>query len=246
MEIKGTIMVSPLMFQMEVGQESFLHSSAMILIEGSLFIDTRYGVSILKNYEKNYIFPIKRTGDGIDDFEIDFNVIFFLYNQKLTEKEMDFIQNDPYIIGPYEVKTEIYQPLQYREQTYPRMDLDELMESFTTINQYLESLPDDIKYLGDKKTLKRLIQEKLGNMPIDQLQNLEKDFEEIPEEENENGNFKNFWADEEILYFIRKKIAEAKNFSTMTIEELENEKSEAINSGNYELAAEIQAIIDKK
>lgn len=244
MEINGIVMVNTLMHQMQVGETRFLPAGAFIISEHEVFIRTNSNVSPLK--DKDYIVPIKRIGTGEEDFAIDFFIACYFFKQQLTEEEKNTLKNNPRIIGPYPIETEVYKPFDYRVQSYPRMDIGELMEALVEINQYILDTKQNEVYIEDRKTLRMLIKRKLQDISIDQLQNFEKDFEEIPEEENENGNLINFCADEEILHFIKKRIAEAKNFSTMTIEELEEEKRKAISTADYELAGKIQAIINKK
>jgi len=249
MKIKGIVIVSPLMFQMEPGQKAFLDSNAAIFINNELFIDTRYSISTIKDDERDYIIPIERVGSGKEDFEIDFNISYSLYNQKFSEKKKKHILQNEYIIGPYKVETEIYQPTNYQKQTYPRMDLDDLIDSFSSINELLEDYPQYETYLDDKKVLRNLIIEKFKESPLIVLKKYERYFLPIIKEEQKNGEV-SYVADKKIADFIFKQIEILTQMEgimeIMSIEELTTEMNRLLKEENYMGAALYRDAINKK
>src|SRR3989338_3013535 len=122
MKINGIMLVSPLMYQMEVGKTGYLSIDGIIPTGDEVFFHTMSSVSSKKNAE--HIIPIKRIGTGKDEFEIDLNVAFYFYNRNLNSKKKQNLKKDPYIIGPFPIATEMFLQDNYRKQTYPRMDID--------------------------------------------------------------------------------------------------------------------------
>lgn len=250
MEIKGIIMVSPLMFQMELGQEGFLSIDAAFLIDNELFINTRCSVAKSKNPTTKHVVPIKRIGTGQEDFEIDFNIAYFLYNEKKTESERQQIIDAPFIIGPYEVEIETYRPMNYREQIYPKMDLEELITSLVATNELLQGIPNNETYNGDKKRLRSLIKGKLKQLPLAELKTYEIEFTPLSEAESQDGIMVNYCEDENILEFIINRIgllqSQEEEMNTMSIEDLTNEMNKLLKDEKYVEATRYRDAINKR
>lgn len=269
MKTKGIMLVNPLMSQMEIGQEGYLDSEAIILIENELFIDTSY--SVLEVRDDKHLLPIKRLGPEKDEYEVDFNVVYYFCNRKLDKKEKKDLAENENIIGPYKIETEIYKPSDYRNQTYPRLDLDGLIETLITINELLEEGDkEDIVLRKDKEELKKHIKEKLCDLPLALLKEYQRDFLQTSEEEIIEGRKINYAADEDMFDFIKdcikkikkqKKLEEtsmeeletvltttdnAKDLEKMSIKELETELTITNNAEDFERSAHIRDIINSK
>lgn len=242
-------MVSPLMSQMEIGQTGYIHTNAITVINGDeVFININSGISETKRGGK-YLIPIKRIGPGIEDFEIDFNVAYYFFNNNVSQEEREKLKKTNKFIGPYTIKSEIYRAGNYREQGYPRMDLDELMDALININQLLDEIPEHEVYTGDKKELRRLIKEKLNEMSAKELEYYIKSFSPLEEENSQNGEIINYLADESILKFIIERIKSIKTqqkLEDLPTEELKEKLKIANNNQNFELSAQIRDIINKK
>ena len=249
MKINGTVIVSPLMSQMEVGQNGFMLTEAVTVINGSeVFIDTNSSISEIKS-EKKYVLPVKRAGPGEEDFEIDFNVAYYFFNNSVTQEAREKLKTRKNLIGPYPIKTEVYKTGDYRKQSYPRMDFDELTASLIDVNTLLEDLPDNEIALGDRKELRKLIKAKLTELPIKELEYYIKCFSPVSDEDNQNGEIVNYLADERILNFIMERIQSSKaqqKLEEMSREELEKELSTATQNEDFERSMYIQDIIKKK
>ncbi|MEI6673008.1 MAG: hypothetical protein WCL02_06915 [bacterium] len=252
MKTKGVILVNPIMSEMEPGQKGFLHIDAIILIDNRLYIDTSYSVLEVTDTTMHRL-EISRTGPGKEDFEIDFNIIYYFYNQKFNENEIKDLENDENIIGPYKIDIEIHKPSNYRNQLYPRMDLDELIDALTAINILIENADEDTDkerkktWTGDKKELRELIKQKLDVLLLPELKEYEKIFE--PVEEIDTNEMKNYDEDKYILEFIVQKVKQLKGQKTledMSIKELEEELQIANSIQNFEHSATIVKIIQKK
>ncbi|EKD25613.1 MAG: hypothetical protein ACD_80C00012G0029 [uncultured bacterium (gcode 4)] len=233
------------MFQMEVGQEGYLSAGAVTLIDNNLFIDSNGSISATKNTEKSHIIPIKRIGAGKDDFEIDFNIAFYFYHEKIDQKKEKAIKENEDIIGPYPVKIEVYKQSDYRKQLYPRMDLNELFESLVRINQSLGTSPEEKDCLEDRKALRKYIKAKLEEMSFEVLKTYEQDFSELNEEESEGGTIVNFLADENILKFILDKLKNRK-LEDMSVEELQKELEISNEAEDWDRSTEIRDMMVKK
>ena len=245
MKIKGIIMVNTLMFQMENGQEGYLSAAAVTIIDNNLFIDINGSISATKNTERSHIIPIKRTGPGKEDFEIDFNITSYFYHEKLDQQKEKAIKGSENMIGPYPVTTEVYKQSKYRDQLYPRMDLNELFECFVQINQVLDVSPEEKSSLDDRKALRKCIKAKLSEMNFDELKEHEKNFSVLNEEESEGGTIINFLADENILNFIVNKLKDRK-LEDMSMEELKTELVTAQQEENWNRAKEVSEMIGQK
>lgn len=252
MKTKGVMLVNRIMSEMEPGQKGFLHIDAIILIDNRLYIDTSY--SVLEVTDKTmHLLKIVRTGPGKEDFEIDFNIIYYFYNQKFNENEIKDLENDDNIIGPYKIDMEINKPSNYRQQLYPRMDLDELIDALSAVNILIENADIELDkerkkiWIGDKKDLRELIKEKLDGVSLSELKEYKKIFE--PVEEIDNSDMLNYDEDKYILEFIVQKINKMKGQQTLedlSISELEEELEIANSTQNFEHSATIVKIIQKK
>jgi len=246
MKTKGTIIVTPLMSDMKEGQKGYLTTDAIVVINGNMVvIATGYSISEIK--QDKYVLPIERTGTGNEDYEIDFNVARTFFNTNMSEEEIQKLKDSPNFIGPYPIVTEIVQPLNYREQAYPRMDLYELLEAFLQINQSLEDNPDNEMYMGDKKTLRKLIKGKLKELSLEEIRNYQNYFAPLNKEESNDGEIVNYAEDENIMNFVQSRIEELEQegirYEKMSIDELEKEKIKATNESKFELAGRIRDII---
>lgn len=248
MEIKGVLIVNPLMSQMEVGQTGFLDVEAITLSDNEIFIDTSYSISEIEEKEK-YRIQIKRIGPGKEDFEIDFNTSYDFCNCKLSKEDKEDFAKDSNVIGPFQVITEIYKPNDYHEQLFPRLSLDRLLEALVIINTSLRENPDSERDLRDKEKLRELIKKKLSKCTLDEIKSWKKTFAEFTEEESENGKVFNALADEEILNFINKKINDLKTqqkLDDLSLQELEAEKKRLLENQQYEKAAVYRDAINRK
>lgn len=248
MKINGVMLTSPLMSEMEVGQQGYLNVEAIILVDNNkVFIDTRYGTAETEDNEI-YIVPIKRIGPGEDDFEINFDITCFFCNRKLNGKKRTNLENDEYILGPYPIDTEAKKDAEYRTQNYPRMNMEELIDSLIGINQrYQEGYETDIA-LGDKDVLRVLIQKKLDKLSLSALKDYEKQFSPITEKQSESG-FINYVADEYVLDFIIQKIKKLKTQQKLEdrpIEELREEMARLLENQEFEKASTYRDIIIRK
>jgi hypothetical protein len=249
MIIKGRPLVNTLMFQMEVGQEGFLSTDAiMILNNKEIFINTGMSISEVKMEEKHVI-PIKRIGPNEDDFEIDLDIVVSFYNNNCTEEERTVIMERKNSIGPFEVDSERYHPEFYREQTYPRMDLEELIDALAGNNSMLQSVPDDEVFIGNVRVIRKLIKEKIQKLPIQELKKFQKTFIPLTEEQKETGGMVNYAEDEKIHQLINTKIQELKTqkqLKDMNREELEAELVLANEEQKFERSIEIVKIMKGK
>jgi hypothetical protein len=244
MEIKGTIIITPLMSEMEVGQKGYLTTDAIVVINGNMvFIGTGYSISELK--QDKYAIPIGRTGSGDEDYEIDFHIARSFFNTKVNKEDIQKIIDSKNFIGPYEVATEIEQLSNYREQCYPRMDLAELLNSLGEINELLGEDAESEIYKKDRAKLRKLIKGKLSNLPLEVLQNYEKTFSPLDDEESDGGREVNYFADEVILRFVKEKI-EILMLEEMEVPELIIEETNAARDLDFEKAGYIRKIIDRK
>lgn len=263
MKITGKVMVSKLMFQMgyneetKKGEKGFLTHTAITLAEKEIYINTKGTFSPTKN--EDHVIPIERIGKGKDDFAIDMNLPLNFYNKILDAEQKDALAKDPYIIGPFAIETELYDENDYRKQTYPRMDMAQLIGTFAAVNEQI-AINGDSEYLNkhlveDRKALKRLIKEKLlQEKEIDNLKLYEKQFSPFnEEEESKNEGFPNYIADEEILNGIRTLIEEyekgheeRKALEIMGIPELKKEMKKAKEEEDYQKMAHIRDLIIEK
>lgn len=249
MKIKGTVIVSTLMSQMEVGQTGYMLTEAITVINGEeVFIDINSSVSETKS-EKKYVLPVKRTGPGKDEFEIDFNVAYYFFNNNISPEERERLKAAKNLIGPYPIETEIYKSGNYRQQSYPRMDLDELTSSLIDVNTLLDDLPENEIAIGDRKELRKLIKTKLMELPIKELEYYKRCFSPLDEEESQNGDMVNYLADEKLLNFIIERIRNFKmqqKLEEMSKEELEKELATANQQEDFERSSYIRDMIKKK
>jgi hypothetical protein len=249
MIIKGKVLVNTLMFQMEVGQEGFLSTDAIMIVNNEeIFINTGMSISEVKMEDK-HIIPIKRTGPNIDDFEIDLDIAISFYNNKCTEEERTSIMERKNSIGPFKVDTEKYHPENYREQMYPRMDVEELANALAANNSMLENVPGDDVYIGNVKVIRRLIKEKIQKLSLQELKMFQKTFLPLTEEQIETGEMVNYAGDERIHQLINTKIQELKNqkqLGNMNREELETELALANENQDFERSIEIVKIMKEK
>ncbi len=244
MKIDGVLIVNRLMYQMEVGQKGLLDVDAITLSDDEIFIDTSYSISEEEETEK-YRIQIERTGEGKEDFAINFNTVYDFCNCKLDEKDKEDLKKDPNVIGPYKVKTEILKPKNYCKQIFPRLNLDGLLKALIIVNDS----PNSDTYLEDKSTLRKLIKEKLSKLTLDDLKKLKKTFSEYTEEEIITEGGVNLLADEEILKFINKKIDDFKTqqkLDDLSLQELEAEKKRLLENQQYEKAAVYRDAINRK
>lgn len=249
MNIKGTIMLNTLMFQMEIEQEGYLSKESVIFTDNQVWIDTSGIVTATKEIDVFHVIPIKRTGPEKEDFEIDFNIAFCFYNQKLEVSEIEEIKKNQYMIGPYEVSSEVYKQSNYQNQIYPRMDIIELMNALVNTNKALESAPTDKDLLGDRKVLRGLIKNKISGFSIETLKCYEKYFTSFNEEESNEGEFKNYSADEKLLDFTQKLITTKEAhlcFEDMPVEELRIHMETAKSEEAWERVSHINNLIKKK
>lgn len=249
MIIKGKVLVNTLMFQMEIGQEGFLSTDAIMIVNNKeIFINTGMSISEVKMEDK-HIIPIKRTGPNIDDFEIDLDIAISFYNNKCTEEERTSIMERKNSIGPFKVDTEKYHPERYREQLYPRMDMEELVNALVLNNTMLESTPGDEVYLGNTKVIRGLIKVRIQKLPLQELKMYQKTFLPLTEAEIEEGEMVNYAADEKIHNLINQQIQKfkvQKRLDEMSKEELQIELELANENQDFERSSEIVKIMRKK
>lgn len=249
MEIKGIVLVTPLMYQMIEGQEGFLTTNAITVVnDEEVFIYTGSSISEIKDGDK-YVLPIKRIGPNIDDFEIDFNIACTFYNNKCNEKEREIIKNRENTIGPFKIQVEVCHRDKYREQMYPRMDLEELIDVLIANNVLLDGSPDHDEFLANKAEIRRLIKVKLQKLSVQDLKTYQKTFSPLGEEDDENGTMVNYAADEKILNFIIQHIHKAKTqqkLEELPLEELKQELVLANEKEDFERSTLIRDIIKKK
>lgn len=240
-------MIAPTLLEMEVGQKGFLDAKAIRIINNEeLFICKTGNVSDEEILDLDFIIPIERVGKGIEDFIIDVNVTYFFFNQKINEEEKKQIYENENFIGPYQIKTEVYQPKEYRTQQYPRMGINELIETLMGTNIILEESPsNDIE--KDKKILTKLIKNKLSEITdVEKLKFYEEMFSSDIEEDDPE---KKYLISESIITHINTCIANLvgqKTLEDMSMEELEEKKQIALDELRYEDAAYIRDIISKK
>lgn len=249
MKIKGSIMLNTLMFQMEIEQEGYLSKESIIFSDNQVWIDASGIVTTTKEIEALHVIPIKRTGPGKEDFEIDFNIAFCFYNQKLEENEVEEIKKNKYMIGPYSIPSEMYKQSNYQNQTYPRLDIIELMNALVNTNKGLEVVSTDKDLLDDKKILRRLIKDKLSELGIETLKSYRKYFTSFSEEESNGGEFKNYSADEKLLKFTQNLITTKEAhlcFEDMSVEELRIHMETAKQEEAWERVSHISNLIIKK
>lgn len=248
MKINGVMLTSPLMSEMEVGQQGYLNVEAIILIDNNkVFIDTRYGTSETEDIEI-FIVPIKRIGPGKDDFEINFNITCFFCNRKLSKEERRDLENDEYILGPYPIDTEAKKDSEYRTQNYPRMNMEELIDALIGINQRSQDIGENEVIIGDKGILRRLINKKLDKLSLPELKDYKKQFSPVSEKQDEIG-FVNYVADEYVLDFIIQKIKKLKTQQKLEdrpIEELREEMARLLENQEFEEASTYRDIIIKR
>ncbi len=246
MKTTGRILISPLMSQMQVGQSGFLHADAIIVVDNKIFIDTSFSVLEVKN--DKHLLPIKKIGIGKEDYEIDFNVTHYFCNIKLNKKEIEDLKNGS-IVGPYNIEIEIYTPLKYQEQIYPRMDLEGLIDVFVANNMLIESEEETESSLNDKKKLKQLIIEKLKILSLATLKTYENIFSPLSIEDSNDGEIINYAEDRDICTFITRLIQRLKSqqkLKDLTIPELETELKISDTNEDYERSSHIAELINIK
>ena len=248
MKIKGKIVVTPLMSEMKVGQKGYLTTDAILVINGDMvFITEGYSISEIK--DGKYVLPIERIGPEKEDFEIDFFISRTFFNTQVSEEELQKLKENKNLIGPYEVTTEIEQPFNYRTQAYPRMDLFELLQNFIEINKAIQDYPHEEKYVGDKKTLRELITEKLKKLPLAELRTYDTYFLPVSQEEEDNGVV-SYVEDKKLANVVENQINTLLGtedvFKNMSIKELDTEMKAASTAGNYELSAHLRDLISNK
>jgi len=250
MEIKGVIIVSSLMSQMEVGQTGYLTTEAITIMNGcEMFINTGSSISQVKNKTTLHTLPITRTGPGKEDFEIDFHISQYFINNEVDEETKKKYQLNPKLIGPFPIEVEIYRALSYREQLYPRMDLTELIEDLILTNQYLETSPDNEIYIEDKKVLRNFIREKLKEVDLDTLIIYQKTFSPLSEEESQDGEMVNYAEDEKILKFVIRRMEELQinqQLERMSLEKLHRELELSNRNEDFERSGILRDIIRQK
>ncbi len=248
MEINGVIIVTPLMSEMEVGQSGYLTTDAIVVVNKSkLFIAIGYSISEIKS--EKYRIPITRTGPGKEDYKIDFNITALFYNSYLNEEEFQAAAESNKFIGPYNVQTEIYRPLEYCEQQYPRMDLLELIKEFGEVKNTLLEIPDDKKAQEDIKELRKFLKMKFMELSLKELRLYEISFDPLSEEMSEGGEIINYIEDKKMSQFIHKLIEDLEEhieLQDLPVDELEKRKKTATDNSNFELAGKIHNIIIKK
>ena len=220
----------------------------MVVNGKDVFINT--GKCVSETKIAPFILPIKRTGPGIEDFEINFDVTTDFFNNKFTPEELqeELEKSGSNTIGPFKVKMQLYKSSSYRETQYPRMDLDELIETLVVNNGLLQNEPKDEIYLGNIKELRKVIKAKLQELPFTEFEKYQKIFSPLTEGEG-SDQLVNYAADQKILNFINKKIESfqmEERFQEMPVEELEKELIVAIEKELYEISGKIRDIIDKK
>jgi len=248
MKINGIIIVMPLMSEMKVGQKGYLTTEAVLIVNTTkIFISTRYDISEIR--DGKYLIPITRTGEGKEDYEIDFSVTTTFYNTQFSEKDFKSVKENSNYIGPYDIQTEIDQPLNYREQKYPRMDLLELVGEFLTIKETLRDTPNETIALEDQKIIRRLLKEKMKELMLSELKKYETSFDILNEEESKNGEIFNYIEDVSMANFIHNRIETLKleqNPEDMSVQELEVLQKQAIKKEDYEKGRYYQNLIDIK
>lgn len=243
MELKGKILIAPAMCQMNEKETGFLSTDAIMVVNGKgVYINT--GKCIAETKIDPFILPIKRTGPGAEDFEIDFNIPTDFFNNRFTPDELqeELEKWGSNMIGPFNIEMVLYKSSSYRETIYPRMDLDGLIETLVVNNGLLRNEPNDEIYLGNTKALREIIKDKLQELPFPELEKYQKTFSPLTAEEG-GEQLANFAEDEEILYFINEKIGNLQTqerLHKMTVKELETELVIAIQKEKYEYASEIR------
>ncbi len=238
------------MSQMSVGQSGFLIAEAITVMNNcEIFVNTGKSISQIKNKETNYVIPITRTGEGKEDFEINFDIAQSFINNEVDEGIKEKYKENQNMIGPFAINSEVYQALDYREQVYPRMDLTELIDDLVLTNQYLEGLPESEIYLEDKKHLRRYIKEKFRKSSLRELELYQKTFGPLSVEESEDGEIKNYAEDKGILNTIMHQIQKLKAQQTleeMSVKDLESELEKANSNEDFEKSTLILQIMTIK
>jgi hypothetical protein len=248
MKISGTALITPLMSEMKVGQKGFLTTDSIVIVNGNtIFIGTGYSISDIKI--DKYKLPIERTGPGEEDFAIDFYIPAQFFNTKLKDEDLQKLKENKNFIGPYQIETELYQAMNYQKQTYPRMDLLELLENFAEVNKLCMGNPDNEYCEEEKKLLRKLIKSKFREMPVNLVKDYSKYFAPLSKEESNDGELVNYSEDTYLHNFISQRISECEEtelLRSMSLKELEVEKEKAIREEYYEKGRRIQNVIEEK
>jgi len=197
------ILVHKPMNDMVVGEKGFFDGDGIYLIYGKCYIDTNFSVSPKKS--DIHTVPIERTGPEKGEFELDFFTIEVFY-PKFTTQQIHNMLNDNAVMCVEDVEIEIHDPVNYRTKMFPRMDWEQLMENLIANNEVLEVKPDDKDSIDDKQAMRECIKKKLSEYDVAELKIHEKEFTEPTPEEKAEGRV-NFIADENILRYIKKRIA---------------------------------------
>lgn len=249
MKINGKLLVNPIMSQMDVGQEGYLVAEAIIIVNNEeVYIKTDSSIAENNDGEK-YIIPIKRVGPGTEDFEIDFNIAFRFLNNVCNESEKMKIKEVQTVIGPFTIQTEVYRISNYKEQIYPRMSLESLIESFAANNQLIQTGEGSEKMKENIIDLRKRIITKLKELPLERLRNYENEFAPLDEEESEDGEMINYAEDEGIHSCIAlqmKKLKSQRKLEDMSLTELETELAIATERQEFEKSCSIRDAIKKK
>ena len=127
------------------------------------------------------------------------------------------------------------------------MDWEQLMENLIANNEVLEVKPDDKDSIDDKQAMRECIKKKLSEYDVAELKIHEKEFTEPTPEEKAEGRV-NFIADENILRYIKKRIAMLEEENPLQkVKTKEVTKDKVLKDMSiYELETELELSIRKE
>jgi protein-arginine kinase activator protein McsA len=247
MEIKGKILLHKSLYKTVVGEEGFLSTEAFAFFEDKLYLNLT--VNFFSKSIEPFLIPFKRTSTDQDGFKIDFEVAGVSFVTSLFQPQ----ENQGWI-GPYDFeKSDFTWDNFYRK--FSHTHLYDLYLNSSNSSEYL-----------DAKSVFKIYKEKLLNyldsLSLDLLN--EEQEEEILEKKDLTDYYESFQEEEqkdekyfdyafEIINFkinlIESKI---KSFSKeVPLENMNKEKlklllQKVINEGNFEKAAEIRDLLQKK
>ncbi len=249
MKINGKLLVNPIMSQMQEGQEGFLVAEAIIIVNSEeVYINTASSIAENNDGEK-YIIPIKKIGPGPEDFEIDFNIAFRFLNNVCNKNEEMKIKEVQTVIGPFKIQTEVYKISNYKEQVYPRMTLELLIDSFAVNKELIENDQGSEKTEENVIDLRKRIIAKLKELPLEKLKIYEDMFAPLNEEDSEDGEIINYIEDEGIdscVELLIKKFKSQRKWEDLSLAELQTELSIATERQEFEKSCSIRDVINKK